>query len=105
MAAGLPVVATAVGGAPEQVVDGLTGLLVPLRAPEALAEALAALAADPERRNNMGRAARERVKLHFPIERSVAALEQAYCRLARPLSAQPCDRPVGMVRKSQNLPG
>jgi glycosyltransferase involved in cell wall biosynthesis len=104
MCAGLPVVATAVGGAPEQVVDGLTGLLVPAHAPAALADALAALAADPERRKSMGRAAGERVALHFPIERSVAALEQAYSRLARPLSTQPCGRPLGVIRKSQNLP-
>jgi glycosyltransferase involved in cell wall biosynthesis len=86
MSAALPVVATAVGGAPEQIVDGVTGLLVPARSPADLAEALGALAADPERRQSMGRAARERVKLHFPIERSVAALERLYDELARPLA-------------------
>jgi len=86
MSAALPVVATAVGGAPEQIVDGVTGLLVPARSPADLAEALGALAADPERRQSMGRAARERVKLHFPIERSVTALERLYDELARPLA-------------------
>jgi glycosyltransferase involved in cell wall biosynthesis len=88
MSAGLPVVATAVGGVPEQVVDGVTGLLVPARSPADLAEAIGALAADPERRKRMGQAARERVKRHFPIERSVAALEQVYGGLARPVGAR-----------------
>jgi glycosyltransferase involved in cell wall biosynthesis len=82
MSAGLPVVATAVGGVPEQVVHGVTGLLVPARSHAGLAEALGALVADPERCRSMGRAARERVRLQFPIERSVAALEQVYDGLA-----------------------
>jgi glycosyltransferase involved in cell wall biosynthesis len=88
MSAGLPVVATAVGGVPEQIVDGVTGLLVPAQSPADLAEALGALVANPERCRGMGQAARERVKRHFPIERSVAALEQVYDGLARPLGAR-----------------
>jgi glycosyltransferase involved in cell wall biosynthesis len=81
MCAGLPVVATAVGGVPEQVADGLTGILVPARNPKALSEALLALACDPDRRTAMGRAGRERVEFEFPIARSVGALEQTYARL------------------------
>src|SRR5438067_1763084 len=81
MCAGLPVVATAVGGVPEQVADDLTGLLVPARNPTALSEALLALAQHRERRQAMGRAGRERVAREFPITRSVGALEQAYARL------------------------
>jgi starch synthase len=79
MACETPVVASAVGGIPEIVVPGETGLLVPLEAegggsaeprdPEAFSRALAAavneLVADPARRSAMGRAARERVLAHF----------------------------------------
>jgi glycosyltransferase involved in cell wall biosynthesis len=81
MAAAVPVVATAVGGVPEQIVDGLTGLLVPARNPEALAEAIITLARDFDRREVMGRAARKRVELEFPIIHSVSALERVYERL------------------------
>jgi len=54
--ASLPVVATRVGGIPELVEDGVTGLLVPPRDPEALAEAITALLQDRERAEAMGRA-------------------------------------------------
>ena len=82
MAAGLPVVATAVGGVPELISDELTGQLVPPHEPRELAEALLLLARDRGRRLAMGRAARRRVELHFPIERSVAAFADAYTRAA-----------------------
>lgn len=60
MMTGLPVVATRIRGAREQVLDGETGLLVPVRAPEALAEALARLVAEPGLRARMGAAGRVR---------------------------------------------
>jgi glycosyltransferase involved in cell wall biosynthesis len=82
MCARLPVVATAVGGVPEQVVDGVTGVLVAPHDSAALAAALHALAGDANRRTAMGQAARQRVGGYFPIERSVAALQEAYSRLA-----------------------
>jgi glycosyltransferase involved in cell wall biosynthesis len=59
MACGLPVVATPVGAIPEMVSDGKTGLLVPPGAPGRLAQALAALVADPRRRAAMGAAGLE----------------------------------------------
>jgi type III pantothenate kinase len=62
MAAGLPVVATRVGGIPEVVVDGITGRLVPPRDPAALAEALQALASDPSLRSRLGRSGQERAQ-------------------------------------------
>lgn len=60
MAAGRPLVATRVGGLPDLVEDGVTGLLIPPGDAAALADAIAALLADPARAEAMGRAARER---------------------------------------------
>jgi len=65
MAAGKPVVATAVGGVPELVVHGETGLLVPAGDLDALRRALADLLADPERARRLGETGRERVRASF----------------------------------------
>jgi len=78
MRIGRPVVATAVGGTPEAVEHGVTGLLVPRQDPEALAKAVVELLLDPERRERMGHAARERAERLFDEERLVAALLDAY---------------------------
>ena len=78
MAANKPVVATRVGGIPEVVEDGVTGLLVPPRDPEALAEAIIALLQDRERAKAMGRAGRERVEKYFTVERMVQKTEALY---------------------------
>lgn len=60
MASGLPIVGSRVGGVCEQVEDGVHGVLVPPRSPEALAAAVRELARDPERRAEVGRRNRER---------------------------------------------
>ena len=78
MSCGLPVVATAVGGVPEVVVDGVTGLLVPAHDVDAIGTALLTLADDSEFRGRMGRAGRERIASYFSIKRSVAAFERTY---------------------------
>lgn len=79
MAAGLPVVATAVGGTPELVVDGVTGFLVPPGDPAALAGAVAELLRLPaEKRKEMGQAGRRRVEENFTIDRMVRAYEDLY---------------------------
>jgi glycosyltransferase involved in cell wall biosynthesis len=65
MAMRLPVVATPVGGIPELVIHGETGLLIPPNSMEALSEAIGELARDPKRRHVMGIAARQRVEKHF----------------------------------------
>jgi glycosyltransferase involved in cell wall biosynthesis len=69
MAAGLPVVASAVGGVPEVVRDGETGALVPPRDSAALAEALGRIVADPALRDRLGEAGRQRVQSEFSLER------------------------------------
>ena len=70
MASALPVVASAVGGNPEVVIDHETGLLVRPQA-QAIATAVGAMIESPARRQSMGDAARWRVKRHFTIERMV----------------------------------
>jgi len=72
MAQGTPVVATAVGGTPEAVVDGETGLLVPPRDPAALSTALERLLGDPDLRRRLGEAGRARVRERF----DAAAMER-----------------------------
>jgi glycosyltransferase involved in cell wall biosynthesis len=89
MAAGLPVVATAVGGVPELVDDGRTGRLVPPRDPGALAAALAALAGDAGLRARMGEAGRARTAGEFSLARFHRAHLDVYrAGLARKRSAR-----------------
>jgi glycosyltransferase involved in cell wall biosynthesis len=78
MAAGLPVVSTAVGGVPELVREGETGLLVPPNDAGALARALQALMDNPARRQAMGAAARQHAVAHFDIRHTVRGYEQLY---------------------------
>ena len=75
---GRPVVATSVGGTPEVVEHGVTGLLVPRRDPEALAKAVAELLLDPARRAAMGQAAAQRADLLFNEEALVGKLLAVY---------------------------
>ena len=78
MAMALPVVATATGGVPEIVVEKQTGLLVPPRDPEALADALLAAMADPEAAAEMGRAGRERVCELFDARATAERVQELY---------------------------
>ena len=81
MAAGVPVVATNVGGNPEVVVNGVTGLLVPPRNPAALAEAICRVLRTPGMRNKLGQAGRRRVLEHFSNERMIRNVERLYGEL------------------------
>lgn len=82
MAAGLPVVATNVGGIPELVEEGVGGLLVQSRSPAALAEAIMLLANDAALRRLMGEANAARAHARFSLEASVAAYEKLYLRMS-----------------------
>jgi glycosyltransferase involved in cell wall biosynthesis len=87
MGAGLPVVATRVGGLPELVRDGETGVLVPPRDPAALADALAGLLEEPARREALGAAGRRLREDEYGIDSFIGRLEALYERLlseARP---------------------
>lgn len=78
MAAGLPVVAARVGGNPESVADGETGLLFPPGDAAAMAAGILALLRDPGRARRMGEAGRMRVLERFSVENMVAGVERLY---------------------------
>lgn len=82
-AAGVPVVATAVGGTPEVVADGETGFLVPPNQPRVLADQLIRVLAEPAVARQFGAAARRRMEEHF----SFAAQAQRYMELFMNLRA------------------
>lgn len=81
MAAGRPVVGARVGGIPEMVVEGETGLLVAPGAPGELAEAFGRLIADPALRARLGAAGASRARSTFSLEAHVARLEEVYSAL------------------------
>lgn len=82
MATGLPVVATAVGGNPELVVDGKTGILVPPADPAGLAAALGRLATDGPLRRRLGLAARRRAVGEFGVEEMTRRYDKCYTEVA-----------------------
>ncbi len=81
MAAGKPVVATAVGGVPELVVDGVTGILVPPEDTPALADAINRLLLDVMRAKALGAAGKERVRQGFSMDAVIAKTEALYHEL------------------------
>jgi glycosyltransferase involved in cell wall biosynthesis len=87
MACGIPVVAASVGGLIDSVVDGVTGVHVPPRDPEAIASALAGLLRDDARRIRLGTAGHQRVTSRYSWERIAADTETVYRRtIARSIS-------------------
>jgi glycosyltransferase involved in cell wall biosynthesis len=78
MAAGLPVVASDVGGLRDLIEHGRTGLLVPPANPDALAGAIGSLVDDPARARGIGDAAREEVRGRYSFDRMVAAFDALY---------------------------
>lgn len=81
MASAKPVIATEVGGNPEAIEDGVTGILVPAKEPDKLAEAILKLVKDREKRERMGVAGRERAEKLFSIEENVRKIEELYQKL------------------------
>lgn len=81
MAAGVPVVATDVGGNSEVVQDGVTGLLVPQRDSRTLADALSLLLEHPEIARQYGQAGKRRIAEHFSLDGMVHQTEQHYLKL------------------------
>ena len=78
MAAGVPVVSTNVGGVPEIVQDGITGLLAPSRDAARLADALVRLAENPTLRAELARSARNRVERQFSEQVMIASYDRIY---------------------------
>jgi glycosyltransferase involved in cell wall biosynthesis len=87
MAAGKPVVATAGGGTPEIVLDGQTGLLVPMNDPGAMADAIVKILSAPANARIMGHRGWERVRDQFSIAKVAANVQSAYDELLT--TAQP----------------
>jgi glycosyltransferase involved in cell wall biosynthesis len=83
MAAGLPVVATRVGGVADVVDDGKTGLLVPPKDPAALNRAMAVLLDDPDRRREMGQAGRHAVYPLYSDDALLDRMDALYAALLR----------------------
>jgi L-malate glycosyltransferase len=81
MCFGVPVVATAAGGIPEAVEDGVTGRVVPVRDPDALAAALVEVLGDETRRRALGEGARRAFLARFTAERMVAGTLAVYAEL------------------------
>jgi len=107
MARRVPVVASAVGGIPEVVTDGVDGLLVPPASPSELADALVRLARSPALRARLGEAGFETVRERFSIEAQVRRIEAVYdeelqrsgvlaaLRGPAPVTPAPRSRPAG----------
>lgn len=88
MAAGVPVVATAVGGTPETIIDGVSGFLVPVDEPREMEEALGNLVADKLLRDRVAAAARAVLADRFSFERMVSDTEEILASAARAAGEQ-----------------
>jgi glycosyl transferase family 1 len=92
MACGVPVVASAVGGLVDSVVDGVTGVHVPPRRPGLLAAALAGLLADPARRAALGATGSRRARRRYGWDRIAGSTLDVYAAL---LAGLPTVAPTG----------
>lgn len=83
MAHGKPVIGCRVGGVPEVVEDGASGLLIPPEDAEALTEAILKLVADHDLRRQMGAEGRRAVETRFPVSQMVERTLAVYERVLR----------------------
>jgi glycosyltransferase involved in cell wall biosynthesis len=81
LSAGLPVVATSVGGVPEIIEDGVTGLLVPPDDPAALAQAASRILRDPQLRSRVGVEAARFMKERYSLKAAMTKLEALYAEM------------------------
>jgi len=98
MAAGKPVIATRVGGTPEAIIDGETGILVPSEDVEAMAEALSNLVTDTELQTRLGAAGQARAEQNYSLANYVSRLDGLYQQLSgitlHPVEAAPTLAPA-----------
>ena len=111
MAAGLPMVVTDAGGNAELVEDGARGFVVPPERPEALAQAMLRVLADPARARRMGQAARRFVEDELGLDRMIQEHDRLYRRLLRGQAASQRQHPYGATvtarlarRRSKSAP-
>ena len=83
MMSGLPIVTTSTCGMKDVIAHGESGLLVPIRSPDAIVEAVERLLSDRPLRERLGRAARERALAHYTWDKVALPVEHAYLRLAQ----------------------
>jgi glycosyltransferase involved in cell wall biosynthesis/ribosomal protein S18 acetylase RimI-like enzyme len=100
-AMGVPVVATDIRGCRQAVDSDVTGYLVPVRDPDALAAAIARLASEPETRRRMGAAARRKAERDFDQQRCVDLTEATYRRLLEARGLHPVPEPPPPVRHAR----
>jgi len=101
MAAGVPVAAAAVGGIPEVIVDGVSGILVAPGDSASLAKALKKILLDRAHAARIGAAGRETVRLRHAPERALPRLEEMYARLGlAPIVATPAPAAEADLRKA-----
>ena len=81
MAAARPVIGARVGGIPEMIVDGDTGVLIPSRDARRLADAIQSLVENPERARVMGRRGRDRAAEAFGVEAHARRVQAIYDRV------------------------
>ncbi len=107
MACALPVLATAVGGNADLVLDGVTGYILPPGDPQAMAQAIVALALHAPSARTMGEAGRLRVQERFSMQAMVGAYQSVYDRQLRIHSANHDNRPDSStqnhVRHNRNI--
>ncbi len=105
MAAGKPMVASAVGGLPELVQDGLTGFLVPVGDPIALADRLQSLISDPALRRKMGEEGARRADEQFSSQRMIDQIHQVYRQLLLESGPVPSVRAPSKWQSADQLGG